>query len=69
MHQTGAAMLQRIFQLQERMQEQRFSHKQQTQILASFSGRRIYWLCIETFPNSREGWQMRLGELAVTKEG
>lgn len=58
-------MLQWIFQLWE----QRFSHKQQIQILASFSGRRLYWLCIETFPNSREGWQTRLGELAVTKEG
>ena len=46
----GAAILQWIFPLQEKMQEQRFRHKQKIQILASFSGERIYWLCIETFP-------------------
>ena len=46
----GAAILQWIFPLQEKMQEQRFRHKQKILILASFSGERIYWLCIETFP-------------------
>lgn len=48
------------------MQEQRFRHKQKIQILASFSGERIYWLCID-IPSSSEDWQTRLGELAVTK--
>lgn len=57
------------FPLQERMEEQRFGHKPQIPILASLSGRGIYWLCVETVPNSREGWQTRFGELTLTKEG